>query len=291
MGKRGRILVAVMAIMVAGGVGWSIFWMRSAPPEPVYHGKPLSYWMQGFDIPTSRTNRPNWADAEIALYDAGTNAIPTLLRMVQQDSSLKNTLLRWAYGIPYVKKHYPQRPTMGNFMVVQAFYVLHADAAPAVPALIKNLDGNSSSTAASISMLILGRMGSMATDAIPTLLRIASGNNQNMRAGALSALGQMQSDPDKVVPVLITALHDPSAVNRSVAAGALWYFGTNAKPAVPALVQIISEPDGGSNSVPTFPLPAGRNLSVRHGAESALQSIDPETYARVVTNTGSNPAP
>ncbi len=96
MGKRGRILIVVVAISVVGVVGWSIFHAWSAPPEPMYQGRPLSYWLLGYSFPFNGTNAPSRADADAAIKDAGTNAIPLLLQMLRaHDSPLKTKLLRW----------------------------------------------------------------------------------------------------------------------------------------------------------------------------------------------------
>lgn len=282
MGKRGRILVVSVAIVVLGVVGWSIFHASSAPPEPMYKGKPLSYWLQGYVIasgPSATTH------ANTAVRAAGTNAIPLLLRMLQtQDSPTENKLVAWAFSIPYVREHYT-RPFDESFQAWQGFRDLGIIAAPAIPDLIKILNENTNTTTVEYSAAILGGLGPAASNAVPTLLRIATGTNQAARDAALGALGQIHCHPDTVVPLLVAALHDPSAQIRDEAASALIGFGADAKPAVPALVTIISEPDRGSNSLMAYPsLPLDLNTIVRRTAEKALQKIDPESYARVVTN-------
>lgn len=291
MEKRGRILIAVAAVLAIGIIAWAFFGGRSVPPEPMYKGKPLSYWLQAYDPVSGGTNRPNPADADAAMYHAGTNAIPTLLRMVREEGSMKTRLLNWAYRIPYFRKYHPRRPSMEFLVVILGFHALHEDATPAIPELIKILNRNPGLGAMTCSMAVLGQMGPAAADAVPTLLRVATHTNRNVRMGALAALGEIHSDPDKVVPVLIAALHDPSAVNRAVAANSLARFGADAKPAVPALVQIILEPDGGSNSAPVFPgMTGSQNPTVRSLAKDALFPIDPVTYDKVVTNWAVDPA-
>jgi hypothetical protein len=69
MGKRGRILIAMMAVVVVGIMAWAFFAARSAPPEPVYRGKPLSYWLLGYSFPFKDTNLPSQADADAAIKD------------------------------------------------------------------------------------------------------------------------------------------------------------------------------------------------------------------------------
>lgn len=284
MGKRGRILVAVMALVVAGVVGWSIFRARSGPPDPLYKGRPLSYWLQGYKNFTQSTNLPGFMGANTAVREAGTNAIPLLLQMLNAPDAPRNTTLwRWVFSIPYVRHHYTF-PGGKNLQAFYAFDTLGRDAAPAVPGLVRILNENSNSNTILYSTVILGGIGPAAADAVPVLLRIATGTNQRACLTAIGALGQVHCHPDTVVPALITLLHDPSAEIRTAAAAALMGFGADARPAVPVLVEIISERDGRSNSVPvTYPLTPA-NPSVHSMAEQALRMIDPETYARVVTN-------
>src|SRR5688572_30987713 len=82
MNKRwGFILVSVL---VAAGVAFAI-WGGSGPPEPVYEGRKLTSWLERHVPNTSANppyNSPGWHKAEEALRRMGTNAIPTLLRMI-----------------------------------------------------------------------------------------------------------------------------------------------------------------------------------------------------------------
>lgn len=291
MGKRGRILIAAVAMIVVGVVGWSIFREWLAPSEPMYKGKPLSYWLQGHPQLPGYGTSPSQADVDAAIHEAGTNAIPTLLRLLQtQHSPLKIQLERWAYRIPYIRNHYP--PSLPEeIMATYGFRALGQDAVPAVPDLVKILNGNPSSNLFANTTVILGNIGPAASGAIPTLLRIVTGTNQYQRWYALNTLGRIRSDPDAVVPILIAALRDPAAEIRATAAGGLMYFGTDARPAVPTLVDIISEPDGGSNSAPAYPgIPVKQNTQVRDVAKQTLRIIDPKTYSVLVTNVLPVPA-
>jgi HEAT repeat protein len=284
MGKRGRILIAMMAVVVVGAMAWAFFAARSAPPEPVYRGKPLSYWLQGYTSAAVFTNVPSQMEAYEAVHDAGTNAIPLLLQMLQtENSQAKITLVLWAFSIPYVKHHYSW-PLNKSYLGLQGFSALGMNATPAIPDLIKILNENSNSITVEYAERILGGLGSApaAADAVPALLRIASRTNGEEATFAIQTLSQIHPRVDAVVPVLVKALHDPRAPIRANVAFGLGLFGHDAKPAVPELVAILSEPVPGSNSVPAIP---GHLMSVRSAAEIALRAIDPETFARVVTNS------
>jgi hypothetical protein len=69
MRKRFRSLLAVLLVAVVGGLAWQV----TRPREPVYQGKPLSYWL------VRPARDPNFN----ALRALGTNAIPTLLQMLR----------------------------------------------------------------------------------------------------------------------------------------------------------------------------------------------------------------
>jgi hypothetical protein len=282
MEKRGRILIAAAAVLAIGIIAWAFFGGRSVPPEPMYKGKPLSYWLQAYDPVSGGTNRPSRAYADAAIKHAGTNAIPLLLQMFRaHESPLKTKLLRWASRYAYLREHFRSANEL-NMEAYSGFAVLGGDAAGAVPELIKLVDDTHDDGRATLPILILLRLGPAAHDAVPSLLRAATSTNQSTRGMALAALGQIHANPQAVVPILRSALHDPSANIPAYAAGGLGSFRGQAAPAVPDLVAILREPDGGPNSVPLEPRMS--TMSVRTVVEDALKRIDPDTYARVVTN-------
>ena len=88
-GGKKRIVGVVLALrVIAGGLSWVINRSR----EPMYEGKPLSYWLECY-APLNRTET-SVQEADHAVQAIGTNAIPTLLRMLQKtDSPLKVRLV------------------------------------------------------------------------------------------------------------------------------------------------------------------------------------------------------
>jgi hypothetical protein len=74
--KRWRIVLAILIVAMVGGVVWQVLRQR----EPVYQGKPLSVWLEGY---TSRSARLRGVQkAKEAVRHAGTNALPMLLAML-----------------------------------------------------------------------------------------------------------------------------------------------------------------------------------------------------------------
>jgi hypothetical protein len=286
MGKRGRVLIAVAAIAVLAVLAWAV--LHVSTPEPVYQGKPLSYWLLGYGFPSGHLNGPSRDEADAAIRDAGTNAIPLLLEMMRaRDSSTKIKLAEWGHRL-HLYRGQLQNTDELRWEALTGFSVLGSNAVSAVPGLVKILDENSDSNAIVLSEIILGNLHRKASNAVPALLRRATGPNKDPQGWSLIALGQIGCDPDEVVPVMIMALHDPSPKIRARAAGSFWEFGDKAKPAMPALIQIMSEPDGGSNSVPIWigaPTDPSQFASVRDIAKGALRQMDPKVYSQIITNT------
>src|SRR5579863_6231082 len=72
MGKRQRIVLTGLLVVVLGGFSWLVLRQR----EPVYQGKSLSVWLAQYS-----TNRwPLDKQAGAAIRHMGTNATPILLK-------------------------------------------------------------------------------------------------------------------------------------------------------------------------------------------------------------------
>src|SRR5580698_7244640 len=138
MGKRGRVLIAATAITVLTVLAWTL--LHAPAPEPVYNGKPLSYWLQGFGNVSKNTTLPNDGEATAAIRQIGTNAIPTLLRMLRaHDSPFKSRFLKWAYHYRFVRLRYQSAGNL-NMEALRGFSELGPAATDAIPDLIKTLD-------------------------------------------------------------------------------------------------------------------------------------------------------
>src|SRR5437867_2521606 len=77
-------------------------WRTAGLREPVYEGKPLTRWLQGHVASCAadpRFNSPEWnKKAVAAVRRIGTNAIPTLLRMIRSCVSSPTGRLSFARG-------------------------------------------------------------------------------------------------------------------------------------------------------------------------------------------------
>ena len=211
-------------------------------PEPMYQGRTLSFWLEN--------NYQHPSDAAIsqaasnAVRQAGTNAIPVLLRLLRaRDSAIETAVLHWFDGHPRVKAPLVSADTQ-NMAGYQGFLLLGQDALPAVPELIKIFEADPGTLSAAVIAEIIFNLGPGADAAAPALVRAATlSANPNARANGIHALGALRNHPEIVVPALTNSLQDPWFVIRVNAIQALDNFGTNARPALPALTNMLSDPD------------------------------------------------
>jgi hypothetical protein len=92
----------------------------------------------------------------------------------------------------------------------------------AVPALIAELDNVGVQYLAASA---LGDIGADAAPAVPGLLKLLGNDDPEVRAGAAKALGQIKAEPDKAVPALQALAGDPESPVRTAAASSLLLFG------------------------------------------------------------------
>jgi hypothetical protein len=244
--KRRRIILATLFVAILGGFAW--FVLRT-PPEPVYQGKALSYWLGGLG---SRTNQVEYAKAEAAIRSIGADAIPKLLRMLRgRDTPLKLKLIALAQKQRFIKIRHTSAQEQ-SMQAAEGIRLLGPSAAPGVPQLIRLYDENPSYWSRQMVVVMFGQMGPAATSAVPTLLRGLDDTNAFVRNNAAWALGAIRSQPNSVVPELIKRLTDSEAMVRANAARALGSYGVDARTAVPALTDLFHKEE---SNPPTPPGP------------------------------------
>ncbi len=279
MPKPVRITLAVLLVGAAAVIGWQLW----PTHDLVYQGKPLSYWLRGYNAGNGNWNESTRQKADEAVRHVGTNAIPLLLEMLaSRDSALDIKLLPWSYTwrrwagkIHFLKvRHVPYLHSYQAVEAVSAFAVLGPEARAAVPGLVSLLDKNLPRGNVTMIEAVLAGIGPAAKPAIPSLLREVQSSNAIVRGNALYALGCIRAEPKLVVPELAKALNDPDPYCRRHAAQALKAYGPEAKSAVPALVEAVGKPPAGQEASEVDP-----NDSVV-AAQEALRQIDPEVAAK-----------
>jgi HEAT repeat protein len=258
MGKRWRVIIIIFASSaLMAGAAWQVL----RPREPVFEGKPLSFWLQGYD--PIRGTEPGNQKADEVVSKVGTNAIPTLLRMLSAGDPpfiLKlKALVHRQHFITFRRR----TPANQHFQAVKAFQRLGPGAKTAVPALIEIYEQNLSAASQIETAHALGSIGPQAKEAVPTLLCGMTNIDANVRRETAFVLMQIHAEPALVLPVLANSLHDPSFSVRMAALLTIGTFGADAKSVAPSMVQLLNDPDP----------------QIREAAAVALNVIDPHAAA------------
>jgi hypothetical protein len=255
--KQFRLLLVILLVAVLGALAWQGLRAR----EPLYRGKPLSHWLGGWGY---RPPDVTLFDAAEALDQTGTNAIPTLLRLLRaNDSALTRKVHEWVEKRGFVKTRYIFAWER-NQQAAYAIGILGAKAKGAVPALIALHDQNISVNSRLATAQALGSIGPAARQAVPALIRGLNSKDVSSPLIYIEALGHIHAEPALSVPALGRFLQDGDPVLRRNAVWALGEFGTEAKSTVPAILPLVEDPDA----------------DTQREANNALRQIDPEAAAK-----------
>ncbi len=243
----------------------------------MYQGRPLRQWLafytQGVTVDArgSVTDTSGLGaagmpkqDVDKAVVQMGTDAIPTLLRLLGTSDSPFSR--KWVALLQ--KQHFfkpPQQAWLGYSQACQAFEALGPAGSNAVPALVNLYRQRVSADSQVFVLDALYAMGSNAVPALAPLLRDGVTKSIPMlHDESVFLVGQVHTQPDVFVPMLIAALGDSKPTARRNAARALGAYGTTAISAVPALIILLHNPTTVDSSA----------------ASQALKQIDPVSAAR-----------
>jgi HEAT repeat protein len=210
MRKRHRIALAVLVVALVGVVVWQV--LCSQEPEPFYHGKPLSAWLEQYYDALENPESPmtggptvtgvtadglggeeSAKQAEAALRTIGTNALPVLLLMAKaHDSALKGEWIRLSFRLSPITYH-PRSDFVYRGMAALGFFTLGSDAKPAVPALTRLLSEQYADVRASTART-LGFMGDAAQAARPALVKSLRDKDAQTRLAAAEALKKIDHE-------------------------------------------------------------------------------------------------
>ena len=211
--------------------------------------------------------RPS-SGAATALTGLGTNAIPELLKVLEERGSPDRATIISVFGAmrdvgEYKSKVVPLLAegisgtnrwiasecarSLGNWAVMPEV---------SVPALVKGLE-SSDMMLRRASATSVGNFGASAGPAIPALLQELKGSDGIGSEEAARALGKIGLEPEKVVPALVVFCREQPA-HRRYAFEALGAFGPRAKEAVPLVSEGLKDADH----------------MVRDAAEMALRRIE-----------------
>ena len=241
MKKTFRTLLLVLLVCLTGFLAWQFLHSR----EPVYQGKPLTAWLEQFST-NHFTHRGGVADkqAEEAIRQIGTNALPLLLKLItSKDSPFKKrmeAILPKRWQGPLVSRQAWDRQMLGAY----GFVALGTVAEPAVRTLI-DLASGTDPDIRYFAVYALGHLGSAAKPAIPLLIKRLEDPVEHVRGDAMNGLAGIHLQPELVVPVFIQYAGDSErdSGTRYTAIQGLGYFGSEAKAAVPTLLRLLNDPD------------------------------------------------
>jgi tetratricopeptide (TPR) repeat protein len=135
--KTGRKrLVWLIACLLVAAIG-GLIWLAMPPKEPVYHGQPLSYWLsRSEEYGMGDPKDPKGLDCREAIRAIGTNAIPSLLRILKaKDPAIKIVAMGLLERQDFI--HLPISTVEEQKGKAQiGFYLLGDLASNSVPALI-----------------------------------------------------------------------------------------------------------------------------------------------------------
>jgi hypothetical protein len=268
-----RVLAVGFFIVIAVGL---ICWALSRQ-ELEYQGKSLRYWANQYG--SNHWTAPNNEldkQAEMAIRSIGTNAIPSLLKMMATTESrirlnVTGAVPKKWLGFLHIDGPSEYRRKIYEYEAGGAYglIALDEDAQAAVPALI-GLLGNKDPNVRYHAVFALRSLGRVASSALPDMIKCLDDPEFTVRDDAVIGLGTMATEPGAVIPILIELLQKyrtnqiHGAIICDDAMHALWGFGAQSKPAVPIILEFLND----------------ERSEVRRGATNTLLQIDPEAAAR-----------
>lgn len=277
MEKKRAIWLGLALLVMAGGLTWYINRSR----EPMYEGKPLTYWLASygrFNRTEASIDQANYAlfnrteasfrEADHALETIGTNAIPTLLEMTAKtDSPLKFRLINLLQKQRLINLHF-HSAVYYQTIAMHAFDNLRLKNHQTIPTIASIFKNSHSQSQRRAALSTLRYFGPNAGSAVPTLAACLADPNEPNKLLIINDLFYIQSHPEIAVPSLINSLGDSNLVGQ--AAVALSIFRDQAKQAVPVIEQKLKQ---------------SKNPATQQLLLYALNQIDPQTAAQFQSET------
>ncbi|MDB6067666.1 MAG: repeat-containing protein [Pedosphaera sp.] len=263
MRKRFRILFALIALAVVGGIVWAVIYSH----EPVYQGKGLSAWLEDLDDPHPGPKKDR---AEEAVRHIGRDAMPEIIRILKRrDSSLKERSMKWLSEHHFFKAAY--HPVIeSQSRALRACSVLGPQAKAAIPAMVSLVNESSharwleqalvqagpDAVAPLIGALTnrdyqvrrdvayrLWRFPNSGPKVMPVLIECLKDKSLEVRVGAVFSMGELKQEPIIAIPALMAMLEDTTPSVRWRACLAIGKYEHEAQAATAALLTALSDPD------------------------------------------------
>jgi HEAT repeat protein len=252
--------VVVLLFLVATAVA-RLFLRRV---EPVYNGKPLTAWAQQYGSNNWSGRKELAREAEFAVQQIGTNAIPFLLDLMQaRDSDLKKRLRQHVPGKWHDPLHLNDNSGKVRRMGAHGLAAIGTNAPAAVPTLIELATQHPDEDGRYIAVFALRTLGPAAEAAIPFYIQCLTNKDNTIRNEAAVGLALIPHRHETTCPAFLKYLESIETSDGwelYSAIGLLWRFGTNAQPAVPRLLSLLND----------------SNPNVRESVTNSLLWIDPD---------------
>jgi hypothetical protein len=204
--------VLTVAIVVGIGLGWLA--LPRPAREPEYEGYPLSYWLLARERLAERAS----PQAQNAVREVGTNAIPVLLRWMRYEIPAWRQQLRysrlWGHLGSFARESARSLMTTRAERLADAsagaFKELGPEGRAAIPALIGLMDNTNAPHTALRAMLALGDLG---TNGLAPLVSAMQDRKYPLRFWAVSEVSSRGATPDEadlITPPLLECLTDTS---------------------------------------------------------------------------------
>lgn len=262
----GGLVIAFVVILV-----WAV---ASRPREPMYDGKPLTFWLSRYT--DGNRTETSVQEADHALEAIGSNAVPALLHLINaHDLPFEPKLMELLQKQHLIEVDWTS-PWEKRELAVYGFRQLRGAGRGAVPELIRiyelaEKDGSASASERRSAVIrALSQMGPAAKEAVPMLIALPlKDTNVFFRAISVDMLGKIHASPEIAVPALIRCLDDPDLRMRSTVAYALGQFGPEAKSAIAPLKASLGNSD----------------FMTKLTIANAISKIDPTALTNIASRT------
>jgi HEAT repeats len=279
-----------VVLVLIGGVAIAVVLAHARrPQEPMYQGKPLSYW---FD----QVRQPGLEPAQTAIRQIGPKSVPFLLGQVRdQDASLRRVHRAIWLKTPTVLQRLIPKPTpVDRSLGVRIKWALRPLGSTVIPELAAALHDHSLAVRF-VAIDVLGSMEAYADAALPVLGQALKDPYAEIRFKAVVALAQIGRNAKQAVPVLVDALNDNDKgpdggiiYVREKAANILSRMGSDAQIAIPGLKRLMQETDSYTRqqaAIASWLI--GHDTNLVSSAIAELENApDVETYGRFLSVLG-----
>jgi HEAT repeat protein len=248
----------------------------------VYQGRSLSAWLEDASDSIDAADQRQAADAIRAM---GTNALPSLIRMLRsKDSQLKLAFLKLAGKQRWIEFH----AELASDVHVRAAYgcsILRSEASPAIPALtalLPDMEDN---------FIVPGALVRIGPDGVMALIGGLTNTDPNVRINIALGLGgigiarhyatnatpeqiaTLDHEADIAVPALLKILGDKTDPAGGQAVVTLGVLGVQADIVVPALISTLQNANSSENELSTAIGAANALGRFGHKAEGAVPAL------------------